>query len=116
MFDLKRIKSGFYSIPSGTAVDTNLACIGNVCIMTFEQYVAGCTVYTGKIYEPLLLLRDSIKESNKKKKKNQNVNFFQKGGGVDPKVYIFEILNFGKFQVSKWASGMKRLFKVSFKN
>ena len=50
-------------------------------------------------------------------KKNQNVNFFQKGkGGVDPKVYIFEILNFGKFQVSKWASGMKRLFKVSFKN
>ena len=50
-------------------------------------------------------------------KKNQNVNFFQKGGGgVDPKVYIFEILNFGKFQVSKWASGMKRLFKVSLKN
>ena len=28
----------------------------------------------------------------------------------------FEILNFGKFQVSKWAFGMKRLFKVSFKN
>ena len=52
-----------------------------------------------------------------KKKKIQNVNFFQKGGGgVDPKVYIFEIFNFGKFQVSKWASGMKRLFKVSFKN
>ena len=50
------------------------------------------------------------------KKKIQNVNFFLKGGGVDPKVYIFEILNFGKFQVSKWASGMKRLFKVSFKN
>ena len=51
------------------------------------------------------------------KKKIQNVNFFQKGGGgVDPKVYIFEIFNFGKFQVSKWASGMKRLFKVSFKN
>ena len=49
-------------------------------------------------------------------KKNQNVNFFQKGGGVDPKVYIFEIFNFGKIQVSKWASGMKRLFKVSFKN
>ena len=24
----------------------------------------------------------------------------------------FNILNFGKFQVSKWASGMKRLFKV----
>ena len=46
----------------------------------------------------------------------QNVNFFQKGGGVDPKVYIFKILNFGKFQVSKWASGMKTLFKVSFKN
>ena len=34
----------------------------------------------------------------------------------DPKVHNFEILNFGKFQVSKWASGMKRLFKVSFKN
>ena len=49
-------------------------------------------------------------------KKNQNVNFFPKRGGVDPKVYIFEIFNFGKFQVSKWASGMKRLFKVSFKN
>ena len=50
-------------------------------------------------------------------KKNQNVNFFQKGGGgVDPKVYIFEISNFGKFQVSKWASGVKRLLKVSFKN
>ena len=39
-----------------------------------------------------------------------------RGGGGDPKVYIFEIFNFGKFQVSKWASGMKRLFKVSFKN
>ena len=39
-----------------------------------------------------------------------------KGGGGDPKVHNFEILNFGKFQVSKWASGMKRLFKVSFKN
>ena len=35
--------------------------------------------------------------------------FSKKRGGVDPKVYIFEILNFGKFQVSKWA------FKVSFK-
>ena len=55
-------------------------------------------------------------KGSRHKKKNQNVNFFQKGGGVDPKVYIFEILNFGKFQVSKWASGMKRLFKVSFKN
>ena len=32
-------------------------------------------------------------------------------GGVDSKVYIFEILDFGK-----WASGMKRLVKVSFKN
>ena len=49
-------------------------------------------------------------------KKIKNVNFFPKRGGVHPKVYIFEILNFGKFQVSKWASGMKRLFKVSFKN
>ena len=46
----------------------------------------------------------------------KNGNFFRKGGGGDPKVHNFEILNFGKFQVSKWASGMKRLFKVSFKN
>ena len=49
-------------------------------------------------------------------KKNSKCKLFPKRGGVDPKVYIFEILNFGKFQVSKWASGMKRLFKVSFKN
>ena len=42
-------------------------------------------------------------------KKNLNVNFFQKG-------LHFEILSFGKFQVAKWASGMKRLLKASFKN
>ena len=42
-------------------------------------------------------------------KKNLNVNFFQKG-------LHFEILSFGKFQVAKWASGMKRLFKASFMN
>ena len=50
------------------------------------------------------------------KKKSKCKLFPKRGGGVDPKVYIFEIFNFGKFQVSKWASGMKRLFKVSFKN
>ena len=50
----------------------------------------------------------------KKKKKWELLP--KRGGGGDPKVHNFEILNFGKFQVSKWASGMKRLFKVSFKN
>ena len=58
----------------------------------------------------------TLNYSKGSRKKNRFVNFFQKGGGVDPKVYIFEILNFGKFQVSKWASGMNRLLKVSFKN
>ena len=48
------------------------------------------------------------------KKKKSKCKLFPKRG--DPKVYVFEILNFGKFQVSKLASGMKRLFKVSFKN
>ena len=50
------------------------------------------------------------------KKKSKYKLFPKREGGVDPKVYIFEILNFGKFQVSKWACGMKRWFKVSFKN
>ena len=58
-------------------------------------------------------LRQSKGSRHKKKSK---CKLFPKRGGVDPKVSIFEILNFGKFQVSKWASGMKRLFKVSFKN
>ena len=49
-------------------------------------------------------------------KKKSKCKLFPKRGGVDPKVYIFEILNFGKFQVSKWASGVKRLFKVSLKD
>ena len=49
------------------------------------------------------------------KKKKKLWTSSEKGGG-DPKVHNFEILNFGKFQVSKWASGMKRLFKVSFNN
>ena len=53
---------------------------------------------------------------NMAKKKKKNCELLPKGGGGDPKVHNFEILNFGKFQVSKWASGMKRLFKVSFKN
>ena len=47
--------------------------------------------------------------------KKSKCKLFQKRGGVDPKVYIFEILNFGKFQFSKWAYGIKRLFKVSFR-
>ena len=56
-----------------------------------------------------------VREGNKKKKKNCEL-LPKGGGGGDPKVHNLEILNFGKFQVSKWASGMKRLFKVSFKN
>ena len=48
---------------------------------------------------------------------NSNCKLFSKAvGGVDRKVYIFEFLNFGKFQVLKWASGVKRLFKVSLKD
>ena len=58
----------------------------------------------------------SIREAVIKKKNSKCKLFPKRGGGVDPKVYIFEILSFGKFQVSKWASGVKRLFKASFKN